>query len=284
MGALRNLDRRHAVRFGAGIVSVAAAIYASAHAAALAGFLHVSADLVGDVRSFLFGTGATLLFLSFAGAVEATADYLGNLTHVYPAWRSSMHAFVNEFHDDANSIDYGAQLQTSKSCIIVLNDGFTWTKRNWQHLVRRVNDGLAVTFVICHPDSALLDYIAEKSNKGDDEQKKDVLQCIAAVRRLATINRKARVEIVGSRLVNCYAGFVFDDKIYISPYHTRFRQDRLPAIELRRPQGGQATAFAMLKADVLEHIRHCRSGIDFDLRQYPAQGLPEVDLSLPGES
>jgi hypothetical protein len=148
-----------------------------------------------------------------------------------------------------------------------------------------VNEGLPVTFVICHPDSPLLDYVAEKSNKGKDEQKNDVLQCVSALRRLATINHKAKVEILGSRLINCYAGFLFDDKVYISPYHTRFRQDHLPAVELRRPtQGSDASTFAMFKADVLEHIRNCRAGTNFDLRLYPTQGLPEVDLRLPGES
>lgn len=276
--------KAHVWRFTAGTLCVSAALYASVHSAALAVLLNISDDLVGDIRSFLLGTGATLLFLGAAGAGRAALNYFGNLTHVYPAWRSSVKCYVNEFHDDANVTDYSTNIRTSSSCTVVLNDGFTWVKRNWRHLVERVNEGLPITFVICHPDSKCLAYIAEKSNKGFDEQKKDVLQCVAAVRLLAEINHDTKVQIFGSRLVNCYAGFLFQEALYVSPYHTRFRQDHLPAIELRRaPRRDIVSAFGMFETDINEQIRNCKSGPDFDLLRYPdASQLPKVDLQVPG--
>jgi hypothetical protein len=186
---------------------------------------------------------------------------------------------------DSARIDYESQLRTSSSCVVVLNDGFHWVKRNWTHLVSRANAGLPITFVICHPDSPGLGYIASKSNKDETEQKNDILQCVAAIRLLAQINANAATRIFGSRLINCYAGFLFEEKLYVSPYHTRYRQDCLPAVELRKPpQDGMQSAFAMFKADIDEHIRNCMTGIQYNLRDYPPlDELPHVDLQIPAK-
>lgn len=274
---------RHLWRFAAGVLCLFASFYASAHAEALAALLEVSKDLIGDIRSFLLGTGVTLLFFSVTAALNAAVVYFGNLTYVFPAWRSSMRGYVNEFHVDATQIDYERRLRTSRSCVVVLNDGFHWVKRNWTHLVSRVNAGLPITFVICHPDSPWLGYIAAKSNKDEHEQKNDILQCVAAIRLLAEINGSASVKIFGSRLINCYAGFLFEEALYVSPYHTRYRQDYLPAIELRKPlQEGTYSAFGMFKTDIDEQIRNCMTGSHYNLRDYPAfDKLPHVDLQIP---
>jgi hypothetical protein len=118
--------------------------------------------------------------------------------------------------------DYGDLLRSAGEIRFLVNDGFSWLKRNLEAIRERFLKIPSARTIVLHvgANSPMLSYIAKKSGKSLREQRRDIEQLRARLRELAVETNYHNLEMFGHHAVNTHCLFINSDYAIVTTYFT----------------------------------------------------------------
>lgn len=134
--------------------------------------------------------------------------------------------------EDCTTYDYGPLLLDSRALVVVLNDGRTWASVHRDRLRKRFADpSKATTFILCHPESAMLPVLARKGSTTIDviqSRIAETIQLLLDIKQPETV-----LELLGHHLFNPFTLVLGDENAIITPYFFSRGGRTVPAMKFQ---------------------------------------------------
>lgn len=203
------------------------------------GFLSVQHDLtLVSLTSLLLGpllgAGLLLLILGVVFRYESEQTSTRFSMEISGALSESLKSFLHRvdlsrlanecekiglvgIEADCSNYDYSKILSESQQLVIILNDGRTWASVHRDRLRRRFSDPTKqTTFILCHPNSPMLQVLARKGSIEVPDLKSRIMQTVKLLDEIK--QPTTQLEVLGHYLFNSYSLILGDDTAIIIPY------------------------------------------------------------------
>ncbi|HEY0107711.1 MAG TPA: DUF4062 domain-containing protein [Rhizomicrobium sp.] len=196
-------------------------------------FLYRGGDAVEPrMAAFRAGVMTQRLVRFWTEPHDLAVAVLGSLqdavrTHPAPGWirtdsfRDEEESMLTYYRRSAD-FDFAPFIASLGPIKILLNDGFSWLRRNEAHLrerfARRPQDATCVLHIAA--DNPLLSRIARKSGKSLAEQRADIRELDARLRALAADTGYEKLEIHGHATFNTHCIYICASYVVVTTYFT----------------------------------------------------------------
>jgi hypothetical protein len=169
--------------------------------------------------------------------------------------------------NDASKYDYSEILIDSRQLTVVLNDGRTWASVHRDQLRRRFEDSSKeTTFILCHPDSAMIQVLARKGSTDVETIRARIKETVTLLEEI--IQPETKLEILGHHVFNPYSLILGDDSAVVIPYFLSRGGRRVPLWKIRKTK---TNGFFRDLSDDVQRLRMDTKAIGSDARLISAE-------------
>jgi hypothetical protein len=154
---------------------------------------------------------------------------------------------TDSYHDEQESLqafyrrsadyDFSSFIMHGSDIRILMNDGYNWRLRHKQVLTERFTNlqNYSTTIITLDEGSALLDYVADKSEKSSSHQRNDIVEFHNEISKMAIDCGYNKLKLLKGHEINTHCLFICSDYAIVTTYFTsKHRFQHLPLFKYKK--------------------------------------------------